>query len=58
MVLSAIDTLYADTLGAVLPFWIKPFSGLIQDAVNDGVSVLIDFIVNKYNSGAWSKTTK
>lgn len=55
MVMSAIDTLYSDTLGAVLPLWLKPFSGLIQAAVNDGVSVLIDFIVSKYNAGAWSK---
>jgi hypothetical protein len=39
------------------PFWLKPFSKAIKEiAVGILLGHLIDFIVNKYNSGYWSMT--
>lgn len=36
------------------PFWLKPFTSIIKEViVNVIVSNLIDYIVNKYNSGYW-----
>jgi hypothetical protein len=54
LVLAAVDKIYDTVIVGMLPFWARPFSGLIKKFVVDTVAnVLIDFIVSKYNASEW-----
>jgi len=58
LVLSAVDKIYDTVIVGMLPFWARPFSGLIKRFVVDTVvNVLIDFIVSKYNASEWRQET-
>lgn len=54
-VLAICDKLFDYIITQSFPFWLKPFSGAIKKIVVEILlSYLIDFIVDKYNSGYWS----
>jgi len=56
LVLSAVDKIYDNVIVGMLPFWARPFSGLIKRFVVDTVvNVAIDFIVSKYNAAEWKQ---
>ena len=53
-VLSALSTVYDAIVPVLLPIVLKPFNGKLKTFVIEVVaSLLIDFIVSKYNSGTW-----
>ena len=55
-VLIAIANLFDYVSKEAVPMWLKPFmSGIKQFIVYTVVSILIDWIVAKYNSGDWRK---
>lgn len=54
-VISVLSKLYDYTIGRCLPIWAQPFSMAIKQIVLIAFSLLIDFIVRKYNSGIWRK---
>lgn len=57
-VLAAMAALYDLVIVDLLPIWFKPFAaGVKQFFIYTLVSLAIDFIVKKYNEGAWKKET-
>jgi hypothetical protein len=55
-VLFAVSNLYDYVAAGSLPIWLKPFSPIIkQYIVYVLISNAIDWIVNKYQGGNWSK---
>ena len=53
-VLEAIGKVYDWVSKNIVPFYLKPFSGLMRDfVINTVLSNSIDWIVSKYNSGSW-----
>jgi hypothetical protein len=55
-VLRAISKLYDFLAREAMPFWLKPFNAKIKYFVVDVVaSYIVDFIVGKYNDGAWKE---
>lgn len=58
LVLEGLGKLYDAVGTAILPIYLRPFSGLIKRfLVNVALSYLIDFVVEKYNTGAWKQET-
>lgn len=56
LVLQAVGGIYDVVVVGLLPFWLKPFAGLVRSFVVDTVaSVAVDFIVRKYNEGGWRR---
>lgn len=57
-VLAAVTTLYVYVMANLLPFWLAPFAGQIESfIINTVIGAMIDFIVNKYNTGNWTAPT-
>lgn len=57
-VLDAIDKLYEYTVKEAMPFWMKPFAGILKNyIVYVVISNAIDWIVLKYQSG-WKTENK
>lgn len=57
-VLSYLNAIYEKIVYPALPMWLKPFSFAIRSFIIDVLaSVVIDFIVKKYNDIGW-KTNK
>lgn len=55
-VLIAVANLFDYVSKEAVPMWLKPFmSGIKQFVVYTVVSILVDWIVAKYNSGDWRK---
>jgi hypothetical protein len=55
IILAAISILY-DGVVIILPIWMKPISGAIKAFIIYTLcSILIDFIVSKYNQSTWKK---
>lgn len=55
-VLAAIVVLYDYVVAQALPIWLKPFAKSIKTFIIFTVmSIAIDWIVSKYNTGAWKK---
>jgi hypothetical protein len=53
-VLDAIGKVYDYIVAAAMPFWLKPFSGMIRRFILETVlSASIDWIVEKYKNGDW-----
>lgn len=54
-VLLAISGLYEYVLKGLMPVWMKPFSSYIKNFfINTICSIVIDWIVSKYNKGSWT----
>lgn len=54
-VLNYIGQVYDWIATQIEPFWLRPFNGVIKDfVINIVVSHAIDWIVSKYQSGAWA----
>jgi hypothetical protein len=57
-VMALVGKLFDYIVVQAFPFWLKPFAGTIKGViVNVIISNLIDFIVGKYNAGAWKMET-
>lgn len=57
-VLEGIEELYNAIVYPILPFYLKPFSGLIRKfIINVIASSTIDFIVSKYNDSSWATSS-
>lgn len=55
-VLAVISILYDYGIKEVLPIWAKPFSGKIKNyIIYVMISTAIDWIVEKYRNGVWTK---
>lgn len=55
-VMSAITKIYDYVIAQIMPFWLKPFSGVIKSFVlNTIISAAIDFIVDHYKNSIWNK---
>lgn len=55
-VLNAINTLYDYVVREAIPFWLRPFAGVIKNYVIFTLaSTAIDWIVSKYKEGSWRK---
>ena len=55
-VLISVANLFDYVSKEAIPLWLKPFySGIKQFIVYTVVSILIDWVVAKYNSGDWRK---
>lgn len=55
-VLAALSALYDLIIKDLLPFWIKPFAtGVKVFVIYTVLSLMIDFIVQKYHAGVWNK---
>ena len=55
-VLNALDTLYDYVVREAIPFWLRPFAGIIKNYVIFTLaSSAIDWIVSKYREGTWNK---
>ena len=54
IVLEAAGVLFDYLIVPILPIWLQPFSGTIEEiVVTIMVSAIIDFIVSKYKKGLW-----
>lgn len=57
-VLNAISNLWDYVVNPLIPFWVRPFAGVIKNfVINVIISNAIDWIVAKYQSGAWKPQT-
>lgn len=56
-VIATITVLYNTIVNPLMPIYLKPFSWQIKAIVLNTVSILIDFIVSKYNNGNWNMAT-
>lgn len=57
-VLLGIGVLYDYVLKQFIPMWLKPFANSIKVfVVGTLCSIAIDWIVSKYNKGAWAKAS-
>lgn len=57
-VLLGIGVLYDYVLKQFIPLWLKPFANSIKVfVVGTLCSIAIDWIVSKYNKGAWAKAS-
>ena len=55
-VMLAVNALYDYVISPILPIWLKPIGfGIKAIVINTLCSIIIDWIVSKYNSGAWAK---
>lgn len=55
-VLIAIGTIYDYIAAEALPVFLKPFAGSIKNyVINEVISAMIDWIVDKYRNGDWRK---
>lgn len=55
-VMAAIEKIYDHIIKEALPFWLKPFNPAIKKViVHIIISYAIDWIVEKYHGGLWSK---
>ena len=55
-VLEALNTLYDYVVREAIPFWLRPFAGVIKNSVIFTLaSSTIDWIVSKYREGFWRK---
>jgi hypothetical protein len=53
-VMAVTGKLFDYIVATAFPIWLKPFSGVIKKVIiNIIISNAIDFIVGKYNEGAW-----
>lgn len=58
-VIWAVNEIYDIIVPELLPFYVKPFSGRIKIfVVNVVVDVILEFIVDKYQTGAWQAQNK
>lgn len=56
IVIAIIYSIYSEIISKNLPIYLKPFDLLIRFILIQIIlSKLIDFIVDKYNRGAWKK---
>lgn len=57
-VLDAIGKLYDTVVAVSLPFFLRPFSGMIKNfVVNTLIAAAIDWIVEQYQNGNWRPKT-
>ncbi len=55
-VLDALNKLYDYVVREAIPFWLRPFAGIIKNYVIFTLaSSAIDWIVSKYREGSWRK---
>ena len=55
-VMSAIEKVYDHIMRDALPIWLKPFNPMIKKVILGViVSYAVDWIVEKYHNGMWSK---
>ena len=55
-VIAASAGLYTYTTKKGLCFWMKPFAGGIKGfVINTVISIIVDWIVSKYNAGSWKE---
>jgi len=55
-VMAAIEKVYDHIMKDALPFWLKPFNPAIKKIILGViVSYAVDWIVEKYHNGMWSK---
>lgn len=53
-VMNAVGQVYDWVIAGMLPVYVRPFSGLIRGfVVNNLASAAVDWVVAKYNNGAW-----
>jgi hypothetical protein len=53
-VIAAVVVLYDYVVAQALPIWLKPFATSIKTfIIYTVISIAIDWIVSKYNTGAW-----
>lgn len=58
-VMKALGKVYDTIVPPLLPFILKPFNRIIRRFVIDVVaSLIIDFIVSKYNNGNWNANSE
>lgn len=55
-VINAIGRLYDGIVFAAMPVWLKPFAPLVRKIIiGQVIPAVIDFFVEKYNTGSWNK---
>lgn len=56
MVLSVLSVVYDYVIKEMLPLWLLPFAGGLKGfVIYTLMSIAVDWIVSKYNSGNWGK---